>query len=337
MLSRFLNLFRGETYQARAYRGTVLVAVRMAGQNGIRLVGNLILTRILFPEAFGLMALVTVVLVAAVSFSDVGIYPAILQHKRGNDPAFLNTAWTMQIIRGVILCVTIIFLAEPLSRFYDAPQLANLLLVSAFVPLIQGFTATRFATARREIQLERIVVLELSAQLMGILVMISLSLWLQSVWGLVIGTLVRPTVIAILSHVVLSGARNRLEFEREALFALTGFGKYIFFATLASFFVQEGDRAVLGKYVTLDELALFNIGFFLASVPRLFTNAISDNVIFPLYARRPPAESERNRHKINTARLLMTASMVLTITVLALSGNWLIQFMYDIKTRAQCW
>ena len=68
----------------------------------------MILTRILFPEAFGLMALVTVVLVASANFSDVGITPAILKDKRGHDPVFLNTAWTIQIGRGVILCLAII-------------------------------------------------------------------------------------------------------------------------------------------------------------------------------------------------------------------------------------
>ncbi len=334
VLSRIINKFSGESYQARAYRGTMLVAVRMAGQNGIRLAGNLVLTRILFPEAFGLMALVTVVLMAAQSFSDVGINPAILQHKRGHDPKFLNTAWTMQIARGVVLWLAILLLSGPIARFYEAPQLAELLLVSAFVPLMQGFTSTKVATARREIQLERVIALELIGQVLGLMVMIVLSYWLQSVWGLVLGTLVRPAFVAVTSHIALKGVSNRIAFEREALRALAGFGKYIFFATIAGFFVLQGDRAVLGKYVSLDDLAIFNIGFFLASVPRLLTTAVSDAVVYPLYARRPPAESESNRKKINGARILMTGGMVLAIAVLALIGDWLVRFLYDARYYA---
>ena len=120
------------------------------------------------------MALVTVVLVASANFSDVGITPAILKDKRGHDPVFLNTAWTIQIGRGALLCLAIIALAEPLATFYDAPQLADLLLLCSLVPLIQGFFSTRIATARREIQLGRVIILQLGAQLLGILVMICL-------------------------------------------------------------------------------------------------------------------------------------------------------------------
>ncbi len=334
MIDRLVGYFSGNNYQARAFRGTAFAVTRLGGQNILRLGSNLILTRILFPEAFGLMALVTVVLVASANFSDVGIIPAILKDKRGHDPVFLNTAWTIQIGRGVILWLAILALAQPLSVFYNAPQLAELLLVCAFVPLIQGFFSTRIATARREIQLGRVIALQLGAQFLGILVMIGLSLWLRSVWALVIGTLVAPATIAILSHIVLKGQPNRLAFEREAFFSIMGFGKYVFLATLAGFFMHQGDRAVLGKYVSLDNLAIFNIGFFLASVPKLLSDAVTNSVIYPLYARRPPTDSERNRKKINGARRLMTAGLFTGVAVMALIGDWLVRFLYDERYYA---
>lgn len=334
MIERFAGYFSGKNYQARAFRGTAFVIGRLGGQNILRLASNLILTRLLFPEAFGLMALVTVVLGAAASFSDVGITASILQHERGKDPAFLNAAWTIQIARGAILCLAILVLAEPLAAFYDAPQLADLLMVSAFVPLIQGFNSTRMATARREIQLGRMIALQMGAQVAGILVMIVLALWLHSVWALVVGALVSPVIVAVLSHVVLHGTPNRLHYEREAFASLLGFGKYVFIATLAGFFVHQGDRAVLGKYISLDELAVFNIGMLLASVPRLLSDALSNAIVYPLYARRPPAESARNRRKINVARFLMTAVLILGLAVMAVIGDWLVELLYDARYQA---
>jgi O-antigen/teichoic acid export membrane protein len=334
MVSKFLALFGGDGYQARAIRGSAAVVTRMVGENVIRLGGNLILTRILFPEAFGLMALVTVVLVAVSSFSDVGINPAILQSKRGHDPVFLNTAWTVQIGRGVVLCIAILVLAAPIAAFYEAPQLADLLTVAAIVPMVQGFNSTKLATARREIQLERLVVLETGSQLVGTMAMIALSLWLESVWGLMLGTLVGPISIAVLSHVMMKGEPNRLAFESEAFRSILGFGKYVFFATIAGFFVHQGDRTILGKYVSLDDLAIYNIGFFLASVPALLATTLSWNVIYPLYARRPPADSPANRRKINLARRLFTFSVLLAMAFLALIGDWLIRFLYDMRYEA---
>jgi hypothetical protein len=63
---------------------------------------DLILTRLLFPEAFGLMALVQVFMGGLQMFSDLGVNMSIIQSKRGEDPDFLNTAWTFQILRGLI-------------------------------------------------------------------------------------------------------------------------------------------------------------------------------------------------------------------------------------------
>lgn len=335
MLNQILEKFGGQTYQARAIRGAAMTVVRFGGQNVLRLGSNLILTRLLFPEAFGLMALVTVVLVAAANFSDVGIQAAVVQHKRGHDPVFLNTAWMMQIARGVVLCLAIILLAHPIADFYETPQLVELLYLSSLVPLLQGFNSTRIATARREIQLERYVMLELFVQTMGIIVMIALSWWLRSVWGLAIGTLVAPFLMAILSHVYLKGGEpNRIQCERDALSILMGFGKWVFFGTIAGFFINQGDRAVLGKYVSLDDLAIFNIGFFLATVPRLLNHAIADSVVYPLYARRPPAESKANAHKINKARMLMTGGMIVVVAFLALIGDWLVRLLYDPRYEA---
>ena len=61
------------------------------------------LTRLLFPEAFGLMALIQTFMIGLAMFSDLGIGPAIIQSDRGEDPDFLNTAWVMQILRGICL------------------------------------------------------------------------------------------------------------------------------------------------------------------------------------------------------------------------------------------
>lgn len=334
VFKRIFGYFGGETYQARAFRGSALMVVRLGGQNVLRLASNLILTRLLFPEAFGLMTLVTVVLVGVTMFSDLGINGSILQHKRGHDPVFLNTAWTVQILRGVVLCGAILLLAEPLANFYDTPLLADLLYVSALVPLMQGFNSTTLATARREIQFERLVALELFSQFIGILAMIALAWWLETVWALVIGTLVAPFLVALLSHAAMPGHKNWFAFERAALGDLFSFGRFVFIATLAGFFSQQGDRAVLGKFVSLDDLAIFNIGFFLATVPLLLAHAITGNVIYPLYARRPPAESENNRRKINKARFLLNGGLIAVTGLAALLGDWLIRVLYDPRYEA---
>lgn len=311
-------------------RGSVMTVVNFGGHNVLRLASNLILTRLLFPEAFGLMALVQVVLAGTAMFSDFGIRGSIVQNPRGDDPVFLNTAWTIQIGRGLVLGLAVLLMAGPLGRFYDEPQLTELLYFAAIIPVAQGFNSTRMATAGRHIALGRLTLLMLTAQAFGILVMIALAWYLQSVWALLFGSAASAVFQAFFSHILLPGKhRDRPGFEKAAAGDLFGFGKYIFMATLATFFIQHGDRAILGKFVTLEELAIYNIGFFLAVVPLKFAQRLNDVVVFPLYSRRPPAESERNRQKINRARLLLTGGLLAGTALLAVIGDFMVRLMYD--------
>lgn len=140
LLSKFSH---GTSLEARAARSLSLTVASFGTSQLIRLASNLILTRLLFPEAFGLMALVMVVLIGLGQFSDMGISPAIMQSRRGDDPDFLNTAWTIQIIRGVCLWLMTAALAWPMAQLYGEPALVGLLPVAGLSLLIDGFKTTR--------------------------------------------------------------------------------------------------------------------------------------------------------------------------------------------------
>lgn len=329
MSKKLSGFLKGDGYQARAIRGTGLTVLNTGGQNVLRLVSNLIMTRLLFPEAFGMMALVQLVIAGAAMFSDLGFRGAVVQDPRGNKPEFLNTVWTLQIVRGVILMAAIMLASVPLAAFWEQPQLEGLLMLAAVSPLIQGFNSTRILTADRELQLGRTTMITLGSQIVTIIATAALAWWLQSVWALVIGGLVGTTCIAITSHLFLKGHPNRLFFELRSAKSLVRYGVFIFVASIAGFFSQHGDRAILGKFVNLETLALYYIAMLLASVPKQLSMMIGGKVLFPLYARRPPIESDANRHKINKARRLVVSPLLLVAGLFALIGDDVVRLLYD--------
>lgn len=331
VIDRLNGYLSGDGYQARAIRGTLLTFLNFGGQNFLRLASNLILTRLLFPEAFGLMALVGVVLTGVTMFSDLGLHHSIIQDKRGEDRDFLDTAWTFQIIRGVVLAIAVMLLARPLAAFYEEPLLAEILMVSALLPLIKSLHSTNFALANRKLHLGRITVLMLGSKTVSIVAMIVLAWWLQSVWALVIGPLIGAAALVVLTHTAMPGDRNRIRFEADAARRLISFGKYIFLSTVATFFVQQGDKAILGKFVDLDELGFFRIAFFFASVPIALAQAMQARVIYPLYARRPPGESAEYKRKIDKARFALTGGLVAAAAFLGFTGDWLVRLLYDVR------
>jgi O-antigen/teichoic acid export membrane protein len=321
-----LQQLRGGRLMARVMRSTSWILLGYGGSQGLRLISNLILTRILFPEAFGLMALISLVTVGLMLFSDVGIAPSIAQSKRGDDPDFLNTAWSIQVMRGIGLWLIASALAVPFANFYDAPELATYLPIAALSLLVTGFNPTRIETAHRHLLMGRLTLLDLTSQLIGLIVMVGLAWWLQSVLALVLGGVVGPLVKLGLTWVFLPGPANRFRWESTAVRELVTFGKWIFLSTAFWFFASQGDRAVLGKFLSLENLGIYNIAFFLASFAMQLGTAVSGRVMIPVYrdARHEVAKIAKLRAGLSGVTLTLLLTM-------ALAGPWIVNMLYDAR------
>ncbi|MFY0597548.1 MAG: oligosaccharide flippase family protein [Cognatishimia sp.] len=326
---RLQRLLRGQGLGAKAMRGGALTILGFGGSQFLRLISNLILTRILFPEAFGLMALVYVFMQGLNNFSDVGVTPAIMQSKRGDDPDFLNTAWTMQIIRGFTLWMVTFVIAAPAAQFFEAPLLAHLLPAVGVTLFISGFNPTRLDTANRHLQFGRLTVIDLCSQAFTTIVAIVAAIVLESVWALVISGIVGAVLQLILLNRFLPGIRNRLRWEKAAVSELFNFGKWVFLSTAAGFFLSQGDKIILGKFLSVETLGIYNIGFFLAGFPLLMGGTVIRRILIPIYRERPPGESRENFLKLRKMRFVLSGGLLAALGVLAVVSGWLIDVLYD--------
>ncbi len=322
---------RSAGFRARIGAGVAWTAGGHFGSEAVRLLGNLVLTRLLFPEAFGIMALVTAVMIGLQLFSDIGLAPAIQQNKRGDDPDFLNTAWTIQVMRGVVLWLAACALALPFAAFYESPQLAQLLPVAALSLVIAGFRPTRMISASRHMRMGRVTVINLSTQVIGLVVMIVLAVLTRSVWALAIGMVISEALRVLALHLFMPGHVDRLRLERAAASELIHFGKWIFLSTACAFAISQGDRLILGHYLTLEILGIYSIGYFIGSFPRMLGLTVLERLTIPIYRDRPPAESRENFLALRRLRDMFTLGLMVLALVLALVGPWLVSVLYDAR------
>lgn len=334
MTTFILRAMSGNGLVERLVRSIGWTAFGFLGMQALRLASNLILTRLLFPEAFGLMGLVSVFMIGLAMFSDIGLGPSIMQNPRGDEPTFLNTAWTIQAIRGACLWLATCVLAGPVAAFYAEPQLAQLLPAAGLSLLIAGFNSTKLETANRHLVLGRVTALDIISQVAGLIVMIGLAWVMRSVWSLVIGIIVTAAVKLWLSHALLPGARNAFLMDRLAAHELVHFGKWIFLSTVLGFLIAQGDKIIFGKFLELGMFGVYNIGYFLASFPILLGSAVMTRVLIPLYRERPPAASQDNFAKISRARYGLSASILLLLACMALVGPTLVNLLYDPRFAA---
>lgn len=333
-MSLIVRLFRGDSLTVKTLRSSTWAILGHGGGQGLRLLSNLILTRLLFPEAFGLMALVHVLVIGLMMFSDVGIGPAIMRSARGDDEDFLNTAWTIQIIRGICLFLVACGLAWPVSVFYAEPALASMVPVVALTLVLTGFTPTRVLSAPRHLAIGRVTMIELASQTVGIAAAITLAWLLQSVWALVFSALAASVVQLLLNNLFLPGPKNHIRWEKSSISELVHFGKWIFLSTVAGFLFLQGDKVVLGKYIPIEMLGIYNIGFFLASFPLALGSAVVQKVMIPVYRERPPDASAANFLKLRKMRFALTGALMCLLLPLAFFGGALIDFLYDPRYAA---
>ncbi len=319
-----------------AIRGSIWTVLGYAGGQVLRLAGNLVLTRLLFPEAFGLMALVQVFMQGLAMFSDIGIGPSIIQNPRGEEPRFLNTAWTIQVGRGAILSLCALLLGWPVAQFYGEPQLAALLPVAGLSALIAGFNSTRLFTCNRRLALGRLTMVELLAQAVGLTLTVLWAWHSRTVWSLVFGGLIGAVVKTILTHAMLPGERNGFCWDSTSRKELFGFGKWIFVSTLTTFLAAQSDRLVFGKLISLEMLGVYSIAFMLATMPTQVMLRIGSTVVFPLYSNIVRRDGALREVYLRVRSRLMAAGAWL-VAVLIASGPSLVRFLYDDRYYSAGW
>ncbi|MCF3972227.1 oligosaccharide flippase family protein [Paracoccus salsus] len=326
-----MTYLSGTSITQRVLRGSAISGMGYFFAQGLRLASNLILTRLLFPDAFGLMALVTMFVLGVVMVTDVGLTPSIMQSKRGDDPKFLNTAWSVKMMLHSFYFVVICLLAWPAAQFYDAPMLVQLMPAVAASLLIGGLVSPNIEHAQRHIRLGTVTKIELATQAASVVAMIAFALLTRSVWALVFGQFAGTGVKVLLTRYYFKGPATRFEWDRDAVRELIHFGKWITLSSACGFVLSQGDKAVLGKYLSLEQLGVYNIGFFLASFPMALAENITGRTIIPVYRDSPPHESPQNFATVRRMRMGLTGIVLSMIAVMAVGGPWIIDLLYDFR------
>jgi O-antigen/teichoic acid export membrane protein len=320
--------------QSLALRGSALSVVTYGLGRVLQLGSNLILTRLLLPEAFGLMALVNVFVIGLSMVSDLGIAPSIIQSPRGEDKAFLDTAWTASIVRGFALWLIACMVAVPAAHFYEQPDLVYMIPVAAFATVISGFEATASARFQRQLRLGPLVVMEFGSQILGISVMVTLAAIYRTVWALLAGALVSAVVRTALSH-WLSDRRDRIGWDPTAARDLLHFGKWILASTLLAFLSTHLDRLIFGKTIPVSMLGVYNIAAMFAAMPGELATRLGASIVFPAFSRK--LQSAELGSSYNRTKLPLLMLVGLALAPLVAAGSSLVDTLYDHRYHDAGW
>jgi O-antigen/teichoic acid export membrane protein len=318
-----------------AVRGTVWTVAGYGASQGLRFASNLILTRLLMPDLFGLMALLNTFILGLHFFSDLGVRPSIIQNLRGDDPDFLNTAWTLQIIRGVGLWGCCLIMAWPLSIIYHNPSFLWLIPIIGLTTIFDGLISTSLSSLSRSLDVGKITRFEFIVQLISTLIMLVWAYLSPTIWALVGSGLISTLLKTIWSHRL--GYTNRLAWDKAALQDLTNFGRWVFLSTAMTFLAGQTDRLILGRLFPLDLLGIYAIAFTLSDLPLSVIQAVGSNVMLPVISQQSHLPRPELRRKILDKRKMLLLGTAIGLTGLICFGDFIILALYDSRYRQAAW
>ena len=332
------SMLSGSSLKQRTIRGSVLTIVGFGSGQILRICSNLALTRLLFPEAFGLMAIVTVCFIGLEMLSDIGINTSVIQSKRGDDPDFLRTAWTLGVIRGVVLWLCACLIAWPAAWFYGEPQLAYMIPVSGFTSLLLGFQSTAIPQHSRQMKFGRLTVLRLISQAFGLTVTVLLAWRMRSVWALVLGGIIGTAFQTWLPYRVLPGIRHYIAIDRNYVREIIRFGRWLLFATAMGYLAgQAADKLVLGKLVSPEILGIYSMAFMVAQLPSSVVAALMGQVFYSALSEVARNDDSRYAEKLLHVRDSIWRPLLLLIVSLGFFGPVLFETLWDPRYHAAGW
>jgi len=184
------------------------VAVSRVVVNLIGFASTVLLARLLTPSDFGLVAIATGISAVIMAMTELSLSQALIRCRDPQEDHY-DTAFTLNLIRAVLLAGLIAAIAVPFARFYGDPRLTAIILVAAGLELFGALTSPRLATFQRQLEFRQDFILQLSQKLLGFIVAVAITLIRRDYWGLVAGS-AATGISAVLISQALAPHRPRL-------------------------------------------------------------------------------------------------------------------------------
>jgi O-antigen/teichoic acid export membrane protein len=280
-------------------------------ENVLRLVSSLVLSRLLFPEAFGLISASSSIIVAIGLFSDLGIRAVIIQSPHGDDDDFLRSAWVFQLLRGMVLWLVLILMcgiislpvirnALPRGSAFGSDLFPVVTVALGFGLVLNGFESTAVFLNIRQMRFRPFAVVDIVTKIVTIAVMIGWAIRFRDVWALVAGNLASSALRVILTHTAIPGPHMAWHWNKDHFREIIHFGKWITVSSIASFFGSQSDIVILGMLLSGAALGVYSIARTLIGAAHGFVERINSSLALSVLGeviRESPTELRRKYYR----------------------------------------
>jgi O-antigen/teichoic acid export membrane protein len=251
---------------------------------GLQIVQLAVLARLLVPEDYGLMAMVTVVLSFATLFSDFGVNSAFVQRREVTEDQRSSLFW-FNLAVSACLTVLVMALSPSLATFFGDERLVPLMILAATMFVIAAAGQQVRAAAEKNLQFSGVMIVEVVAALLGLVLAVTTALAGWGVYALLAGALTNTLASTVLAWVILSrGWRPKWRMKSDDVRSFLGFGGALVAGNVVNQFNLTIDLLLGGRMLSATQLGFYSVPRNLTLQTQFLVNPIITRVAFPLIA-----------------------------------------------------
>lgn len=300
------------------------------GAQGVSFIVSIILARMLLPDAYGMIALVTIFISILQVFVDSGLGNALIQKKDSDDLDF-STVFYFNIVVCIILYFFIYIASPKIGLFYGMPELVSIIRVLSFIIIISGVKNVQQAFISKNLMFKRFFFSTLGGTLGAAVVGISLAYLGFGVWALVIQQIFNTAIDTIIIWVTVKW-RPKLLFSFKRLSVLFSYGWKLLISSLLDNLYDNLRQFIIGKLYSSADLAYYNRGKQFPNLIVTNINSSIDSVLLPVMSKE---QDDREKIKNMTRRAIKTSSFIMWplmiglmvtskyVVILLLTEKWL--------------
>lgn len=309
--------------KARCAKGSVSLTAGTVVSKAVALVSKIILAKLLVAEERGLMIVILPLVTFFETLTEIGIKQSVIQHKQGGTEEYLNMAWWIQSVRGVLL-YAVAFLAAPIlcdiwvydkvdaALGYSRAELLWMVRIAFLTILFNGLISPRSNVLLKEFRFGRSVLLVQGSAIVSSVLTIALAVIFKSVWAFVIGTVSQYFVLCVLSY-VMCPFRPRRSYDAASFHALIQFSRGMLGLPILTYLAFNMDVLIGSFYVSSSVIGMYGFALILARTPREILTRIFGPLLIPAYAEKQDDPQAISRGVIWITRF--TSLIVLPLTV----------------------
>jgi lipopolysaccharide exporter len=294
--------------KGRLVRGAAWVVAARLVVNLIGFLSTLLLARLLTPADFGLVAIATGVLAILGAVTELSLSSALI-HSKAPGEDHLNTAWTLNMARALLVGVVFAGLAWPVALFYHDPRLFPVMLLLALAAVVNGASNPRIPLMAKQLIFWQEFALGAGSKLAGFLAAAAIALIYRSYWALVVGSVVAQAANVALSY-LFAPYRPRVSLAKAR--ELWSFSGWLTLGQIVNTLNWNLDQLLIGRFLSKTDLGFYKVGGDLAAIP---TREATTPFVQVLFAGFAAVREDRPRLQEAVA-----ASQALTFAIAAPLG-----------------